>query len=92
MKFIRFSVIALVMVFSFQFAKAQSVYVSAHFGRPYQRVVYTDGYYGRPVYYSRNVYYSRPYYYPVRYYRSDYYCAPAYYHRHYRVHSYYRHW
>ncbi|QEM10292.1 hypothetical protein [Mucilaginibacter rubeus] len=91
MKFIRFSIIALVMVFSFQFAKAQSVYVSAHFGRPYHRVVYTDGYYGRPAYYGRDAYYGRPYYYRARYYRSGYY-APAYYHRHYRVHSYYRHW
>ena len=35
MKFIRFSIIAFVMMFSFQFAKAQSINVSAHFGRPY---------------------------------------------------------
>jgi hypothetical protein len=86
MKFIRFSIIALVMVFSFQFAKAQSISVNAHFGRPYHRVVYTKGYYGRPVYYGRDAYYSRPHYYRARYY------APAYYHRHYRVHPYYRHW
>jgi|GEM_PF-3139055 len=93
MKFIRFSIIAFVMMFSFQFAKAQSISISAHFGRPYHRVVYTSGYYGTPVYYGRDVYYDRPVYYGhPRYYATRYYDAPVYYQRHYRVHRYCRNW
>lgn len=87
MKLIRFSIIAFVMMFSFQFAKAQSISIHAHFGHPYHRVVYTRGYYARPVYYGRDVYYGRP-----RYYASRYYDAPVYRHRYYRVNHYYRHW
>ncbi|WP_413667842.1 hypothetical protein ACEN9X_25670 [Mucilaginibacter sp. Mucisp86] len=87
MKLIRFSIIAFVMVFSFQFAKAQSISINAHFGRPYHRVVYTRGYYGRPVYYGPDVYYGRP-----RYYATGYYDAPVYYHRYYRAPRYCRHW
>ncbi|MEO3403719.1 hypothetical protein AAFN85_07435 [Mucilaginibacter sp. CAU 1740] len=80
MKLIRFSIIAFVMMMSVQFANAQSVSISAHFGRPYYRVVYREGYYGRPVYYGRP------------YYRARYYDRPVYYHRYYRAHHYYRHW
>lgn len=88
MKLIRFSIIAFVMMFSFQFAKAQSISINAHFGRPYHRVVYTRAYYGRPAYYyGPDVYYSRP-----RYYAARYYDAPVYYHRYYRAPRYCRHW
>ncbi|SEM59358.1 hypothetical protein SAMN05192574_101105 [Mucilaginibacter gossypiicola] len=87
MKLIRFSIIAFVMVFSFQFAKAQSISINAHFGRPYHRVVYARGYYARPVYYGPDVYYGQP-----RYYATRYYDAPVYYHRYYRAPRYCRHW
>lgn len=87
MKLIRFSIIAFVLMLSVQLANAQSVSISAHFGRPYHRVVYREGYYGRPAYYGRPVYYGRPHYYRARYYG-----GPVYYHRYYRAHHYYRHW
>lgn len=87
MKLIRFSIIAFVMMFSFQFAKAQSISINAHFGRPYHRVVYTRAYYGRSAYYGPDVYYGRP-----RYYAARYYDAPVYYHRYYRAPRYCRHW
>lgn len=81
MKLIRFSIIAFVLMLSVQFANAQSVSISAHFGRPHHRVVYREGYY------DRQVYYGRPHYYRARYYD-----GPVYYHRYHRVHHYYRHW
>jgi hypothetical protein len=88
MKLIRFSIIAFVLMLSVQFAKAQSISVNAHFGRPYHHVVYARGYYGGPAYYGHGAYYNRRVYYG----RPRYYRAPVYYNSYYRAHRYYRHW
>ena len=88
MKLIKFSIAALVLTISAQFAKAQvSVGVGVQIGRPYRTVVVRDPY---PVYetYPRTVYYERPVYrhYPrtviyrsgYRGYRRGYYGYPQY--------------
>lgn len=69
MKFIKFSIIALVLIASAQFAKAQ-VRVGVHIGyhEPYRRVVYAPA----PVYYERPVYYNAPVYYRPGYRRAFY--------------------
>lgn len=81
MKLIKFSIIALVLTISAQFANAQ-VHVGIRIGDPYpyRRVVYQPA----PVYYPQPVYYGRPAYYPntVVYrsgYRRAYYGRPVYY-------------
>lgn len=63
MKLIRFSILALVLAFSAQFAKAQ-VRVGANIHIGYNQPVY-PAYYNAPapVYYERPVYYNRPVYY-----------------------------
>ena len=85
MKLIKFSIIACALLFSVQFAKAQSISIGASFGNgyryPHHRVIVVNDY-PAYTYYSRPVYYGRPYY-PDRYYY-----RPAYY----RVHRHYRHW
>ncbi|WP_183565149.1 hypothetical protein [Mucilaginibacter sp. SP1R1] len=91
MKLIKFSIIAFALLFSVQFAKAQSISIGATFGNgygyPHHRVIVTGGYpgyayYSRPAYYGYGGYYARPYY-PGRYYGR---------HPYYREHRYYRHW
>jgi len=89
MKLIKFSIIALVLTFSMQLAKAQvSVGVGVHIGTPVRRVYVERPY---PVYetYPRTVYYARPvayrhYYRRPVYYRS--YSRPVYRHVVYREH------
>lgn len=73
MKFIKFSIIALVLAFSAQFAKAQvRVGATIHIGYQPRRVVY-PAYYEEPapVYYEQPVYVNRPVYRRV-YYRPQY--------------------
>ncbi|RFZ82035.1 hypothetical protein DYU05_15505 [Mucilaginibacter terrenus] len=78
MKLIKFSIIALVLTVSAQFAKAQvRVGASIHIGNDYP--IYEPAYYPAPVY-ERPVYYARPAYRRV-YYRPAYrrvYYRPAY--------------
>ncbi|MEN0054822.1 MAG: hypothetical protein AAGC65_14200 [Mucilaginibacter sp.] len=85
MKLLKFSVVAFVILFSVQFAKAQTISVGATFGGhyPHTRVLIANaypsyGYYNRPVYYRYRGYYRRPY---VRYYHRPVYYRPV---RHYR--------
>ena len=76
MKLIKFSIVALILTVSAQFAKAQvQVGIGVNIGRPTRTIVVGDDY---PVYrsYPRTVYYERPVYrrYPRRaYYRPAYY-------------------
>jgi hypothetical protein len=90
MKLMKFSLVAFALIFSVQFAKAQSISIGASFGYryPHHRVIVEGGYpgyayYNQPVYYDRPVYYGRPYY------GDRYYGRPVYYHAH---RHYYRHW
>lgn len=90
MKALKISLITLVIAFSVQFAKAQSVSVGVGFGydqpyRPYRNVVVVRH---RPVYGYRPdyVYYNRPRYVYPRYYRRPYY--GTYYRPYYRRHVY----
>lgn len=89
MKLLKFSIVTFAIIFSVQFAKAQTISVGATFGGHYShtRVLIASGYpayayYNRPVYYGYGGYYRRPYY-PVRYYH-----RPVYY----RSPRHYRHW
>lgn len=73
MKLIKFSIIALVLAFSAQFAEAQvRVGATIHIGYQPRRVVY-PAYYEEPapVYYEQPVYVNRPVYRRV-YYRPQY--------------------
>lgn len=99
MKFIKFSIIALVLTVSAQFAKAQvRVGASIHIGYNQPRRVVYPAYYeeprpvyyeeSRPVYYERQVYAAPPVYY--RGYRRSYY-RPAYNRVVYRDNYYRRH-
>ena len=89
MKLIKFSIIALVLAFSAQFAKAQvRVGATIHIGYQPRRVVY-PAYYEEPapVYYEQPVYVNRPVYYERPVYRRAYY-RPQYRRVVYREHYY----
>jgi len=92
MKLIKISIITLAILFSFQFAKAQSISIGASFGYryPHHKVIVADDYrpyYAEPVYYDRSVYYERP-----RYYASRSYCRPYYHSTYYRSFHGHRRW
>ncbi|MBD1367113.1 hypothetical protein IDJ77_25100 [Mucilaginibacter sp. ZT4R22] len=75
MKFIKFSIIALVLTVSAQFAKAQvRVGASIHIGYNQPRRVVYPAYYEEPapVYYEQPVYVNRPVYYRPAYRRAYY--------------------
>lgn len=103
MKLIRFSIVALLVTFSMQFAKAQvRVGANIHIGyNSPQRVVYAPSYYEpAPVYYERPVYVRRPVYYRPGYrgvmyrrpyYRQDFYRGPRFHGRG-HGHAYGRRW
>ena len=85
MKLLKFSIVAFAILFSVQFAKAQTISVGATFGGryPHTRVLIASNYpsyayYNHPVYYGHRGYYRRPY---VRYYHRPVYYRPV---RHYR--------
>ncbi|WP_184549911.1 hypothetical protein [Mucilaginibacter sp. FT3.2] len=88
MKLIKISIIAFVMLFSFQHAKAQSISIGASFGYryPHHRIIVADNYpaYG---YYNRPVYYRQP-----RYCVTHNYYRPAYHRGYYRPYGYHRRW
>lgn len=100
MKLIKISIIAFVLLFSFQLVKAQSISIGASFGYhyPHRRVIVANnypayGYYDHPRCYSRDVYYARPVYYgePRYYVARNYY--RSYYHRpYYPMHRHYDRW
>ncbi len=100
MKLIKISIIAFVMLFSFQFANAQSISIGASFGYryPHHRVIVANyhpaySYYHRPVYYGRRVYYNSPVYYEQpRYYVARHYYRPYYHRSYYRPYRYHRNW
>lgn len=100
MKLIKISTIAFVMLFSFQFAKAQGISIGASFGYhyPHRRIIVADnypayGYYNRPVYNGRPIYAERPVYYgQTHYYVAHNYYRPYYHRGYYRSYGYRRHW